>query len=191
MLDTGAAIAELRRRTLPSDGYDYYHTLYSAVRLYALTKDEGESRSVILRASRESERGNNLKAFDNFLDRFGGSRTLEPVSLPLSNAQMILEASPKILIRVDPIFSVREKEDSQVYCIYATKSPSLSQKYGAIGCYIQRMLLRKTALNNSSFCMFDAAQKKKFSERQITDMTPQIFRSDVRRLSADIEDIES
>lgn len=69
MLDTGAAISELQKRVNGPSGYDFYHTLYGAIRHYALTKDSDESRDEILQVTNDSERSNNLQAFENFLGR--------------------------------------------------------------------------------------------------------------------------
>ncbi len=109
---------------------------------------------------------------------------------PFSPTWMILRPAANLGVKVDPLFSVEEKGVEQIFCVYATKKPQLSQKYAAVGCYIQRGLLGRSVLSNGTFCMFDAAQKRKFSERQVTNMTAQILRSDARRLSGDIEDLE-
>ena len=84
MLDTGAAISELQKRVNGPSGYDFYHTLYGAIRHYALTKDSDESRDEILQVTNDSERSNNLQAFENFLghvDKWRSQMRIEVMSM--------------------------------------------------------------------------------------------------------------
>ncbi|WP_417723533.1 hypothetical protein [Salipiger sp.] len=184
LLDTGGRISELQKRLTSAGGYDFYKPLHKAIRTYC----PGEPQKVtqILDAPvKDIERKYNADAFKYFASKFGTSKGLEAITSP----KTINFQSAGISIRIDPVFELSHSGSRQIYCIWPTHKPQLSQRYGALACHLMRRAYSNTSLGNGSFFFSDFVTGKTYSEKQITNNTNLILMADVTSIGTLIKEL--
>lgn len=77
----------------------------------------------------------------------------------------------------------------QVYCLWPTQAPQLTQKYGAVACHIMRTANSSGNLANSSFYLADLVSNRVYSEKQITNNTNLILKADVNSIGTLIKEL--
>lgn len=177
LLDTGDQITEIQKRLNNSSGYDYYRTLNKAVRSYSGNRDA--NIEVTLNSPRNSvERDRNKKAFNIFKNKFGSSRNL----YALDQRKNLRFSQAGISISVDPLFEITKQDVRQMYCLWPTKAPQLTQKYGAVACHVMRRANSTGKLSNGIFHFTDLTSNRIYSEKQITNNTNLILMADVNSI---------
>lgn len=172
LLDTGQRIAEIQKRLSGGTGYDFYQSLQKAVRLYAPGNPD-EATSIL--EVNAVERRHNQEAFNRFEGKFGGLRSI----LPISSKRTLTFPNDGISISVDPLFEITSKDSQNAYALWATQSPPLLQRYGAVACHIMRRANASGALGNKKFFLCDLVNNKTYSEKQINNNTSLILAADV------------
>ena len=180
LLSTGERIAEIQKKLDGSDGYDFYNSLTKATKLRASGSEQSDIDDTLDYPTRAVERKYNREAFDVFDHKFGKSRSLED----LKNRGKILSPDKTFQIIVEPTFSASSKGVRVAYCLWATQKPEMTQRYGAVGCYVMRQALKNTPLANYQFAIYDLVGKKQYSEKQISNNTSLIFKADCGSISA-------
>lgn len=183
-LDTGGRISEIQKRLTSSGGYDFYKPLHQAIRAYSAGDNEAANK-ILIKPSNETEKKHNQSAFQKFEDKFGSIRSLDAVKSP----QKLNFAHAGISISVDPTFSFTQSGVQKVCTIWPTKSPQLTQKYGAVACHIMRRAYNGHSLANNSFYFADIVSGKIFSEKQITNNTSLILAADVNSIGTLIKEL--
>lgn len=174
LLDTGQRITEIQKRLSGGTGYDFYQSVQKAVRLYAAGKPD-EAINILDAPANAVERRYNQEAFNRFEAKFGGSRSI----LPISFKRTLTFPNDGISISVDPLFEITSKESQNAYALWTTQSPPLSQRYGAVACQIMRRANANGSLGNKQFLLCDLVNNKTYSEKQITNNTSLILAADV------------
>lgn len=180
LLSTGERIAEIQKKLDDADGYDFYNSMTKAIRAKANAESQATLDRILASPSRDIERTYNTAAFNSFETKFGSKRSLER----LSTKAHLFAPDRSFRITVDPLFRIMEKNVATAFCVWPSKSPALTQRYGAVACYIMRQALQSSAMANSQFGFFDATSNKKYSERQVSNNTNLIFRADCGSISA-------
>jgi hypothetical protein len=184
LLDTGGRISEIQRRLSGSGGYDFYKPLQKAVRAHCA----GETMKVdrILDAPvKEVERKHNREAFESFKSKFGSIKTLEAIK----NSKILKFPSAEIAISIDPLFELSKAGTRQIYSIWPTQKPQLSQRYGAVACHIMRRAYSSGPMANGAFFFADIVSGKAYSERQITNNTNLILMADVTSIGMLVKEL--
>ena len=177
LLDTGGRIAEIQKRLVGKGGYDFYKPLQQAVRAHC-DGDNSEALTILKRPTNDVERKHNQIAFDSFNAKYGSSRTLESVNQSTS----VKFKSAGIAIKLDPLFGCIKSGTQQVYAMWPTRQPQLTQKYGAVACHLMRRAYASSSLGNRSFMFADLVGKKVYSEKQINNNTNLILMADVNSI---------
>lgn len=184
LLDTGEKISELQKRLNGPGGYDFYKPLQRAVRLHSAGEHK-KALEVLEAPVNLTERKHNQDAFEKFRTRFGTVRTLSPVDEKGS----LKFTSDGIEILPDPLFEITKGGIRQVYCLWPTQSPELTQRYGAVACYIMRSAFKHKPIANAGFYLADLVSGRIYSEKQITNNTSLILSSDVASIGSIIKQI--
>ncbi|MEM6309976.1 MAG: hypothetical protein AAF754_07990 [Pseudomonadota bacterium] len=177
LLDTGGRISEIQKRLEGKGGYDFYKPLQQAVRAHCDGYPQ-KAADILNRPHNATERKYNQEAFDSFNQKFGSIRSLQAVK---QSASVQFRAAG-ITIKVDPLFEHVKSGSQNVYSLWATQQPSLTQKYGAVACHIQRLAYANSSLGNSSFHFADLVENRTYSEKQITNNTNLILMADVNSI---------
>ena len=184
LLDTGGRISEIQKRLNGSGGYDFYKPLQNAVRAHSSGRHVKASQ-ILAAPSNEIERKRNNLAFAAFDARFGALRSIQSVKSP----KKLDFPNSGISILVDPLFEISKSGIRQVYSLWPTQSPPLTQKYGAVACQIMREAYSKTGLANASFLFSDIVSNRIYSEKQITNNTKLILMADVNSISTLVKEL--
>jgi len=179
MSDTGEQISDVQKKINSSDGYDYYRTLKSAIKGHIAGLEPEDISMILESGSSPAERSYNTSAYNVFVSKFGKSKSISTVQMPKKHE--FFKSGIEIIF--DPLFSIETTKGISTYSIWANKSPALSQKYGAVACYLQREAYKNTALSNSTFFFVDLTKGNAYSEKQITNNTSAIARSDFRKIA--------
>ena len=172
-------VSDVQKRFAASTGYDYYWTLNKAIRAHASGAEADEVESILLSAANLTEEANNRAAFNVFMKRFGKSKSISAVKRSISRSF----ENDLIEVKFDPVFQIQDKSGSRIYAIWAMQTPTLEQSYAALACYMMQDAYRRTSLANSSFFFFDLVSDKLYSEKQITNSTPMVFRAELKKLA--------
>ena len=185
LLDTGSRIAELQKKIETQTGYDYYNSFNRAVQAFIESGERNDADLILSQPKNEHEQKNNTAAFEAFIKKFGACKSL---SLVKSRKNW----SPKganFSIIVAPLFEIEKAGNRQVFSTWALQKPLLTQKYGAVSCYVMRQAFASHSLANAGFFLYDLTNGKTYSEKQITNTTSKIFQSDVRWLTHELSDL--
>ena len=174
LLDTGGRISRLQKRLEKSNGYDFYKPLHRAIRLQC-EKRVDEAEAVLSAPSNDAERKHNKRAFDAYIDKFGTIRS----RAKLKSKKTLSFTSSGISITVDPLFSFEKAGGQSVFSVWPSQEPELTQKYGAVACFLMREAYKSSPLANSQFFLADLVSGKTFSEKQITNNTNLIVSADI------------
>lgn len=177
LLDTGGRIAEIQKRLSSDKGYDFYKPLQKAVRAFS-NNSEPSAEEILAAPVNEIERAHNRKAFDSFKNKFGSIRTLDS----FQNPKHLKFEAVEVEIAVDPFFELEKAGTREIYSLWPTRTPQLTQRYGAVACHIMRRSFANTQFSNANFFFADLVSNKVYSERQITNNTNLIFETDVSTL---------
>jgi hypothetical protein len=183
-MDTGSRIAEIQKRLNNDGGYDFYKPLQNAVRTHC----RGETLAVddILAApTNDTEQKHNKEAFEKFKSKFGSIKTLDAVK----DRKALTFHDFEISITIDPLFECTKSGGRQIYSLWPTQKPKLTQRYGAVACHIMRQAYTSEALGNGSFYFADLVGNKVYSEKQITENTALILASDARSIGTLIKEL--
>lgn len=184
LMDTGGRISDLQKRLAGTGGYDFYKPLQRAVRAHC-TKERLKVDGILNAPVKESERKHNRAAFESFEKKFGSVRSLSPVS----SARVLKFPSAGIAISIDPLFELTKAGSRQIYSVWPTQKPQLSQRYGAVACHIMRRTYSSGALANASFHFADIVSGKVYSEKQVTNNTNLILMADVTSIGTMVKEL--
>ena len=174
LLDTGGRISEIQKRLVRKGGYDFYKPLQQAVRAHS-HGDHAKAMDLLDKPQSEVEKKHNQDAFAEFEKRFGSMTTLEAID----QSATVRFADAGIAIKLDPLFGFLKSGSQNVYALWPTKQPGLSQRYGAVACHLLRRAYADSALGNRSFFFADLVESKTYSEKQITNNTNLILTTDI------------
>lgn len=184
LLDTGGRITEIQKRLNKSSGYEFYKPLQHAVRAYSGGKRE-KVDGILSSSTKDTERKYNQSAYSVFENKFGAAKNLQA----LQNKRQLRFARAGITISVDPLFEISKQEIRQMYCLWPTQYPQLTQKYGAVACHIMRRANSSGNLSNGSFHFADLVSNRVYSEKQITNNTNLILMADVNSIGTLIKEL--
>jgi hypothetical protein len=184
LLDTGGRISEIQKRLNSTGGYDFYKPLSGAVRAHC-DRDYDEVEDILNAPSNDVERNHNRFAFNKFSDKFGSKTSLEKIT---KSKKIMFDASD-ISITVGPLFEIEKSGDRQIYCLWPTQKPPLSQRYGAVACHLMRRAFANETLGNGSFYFADLVSNKVYSEKQISNNTALILKADAQSIGNLIKEL--
>ena len=147
---------ELFRRLTGTGGYDYYHTLNSAITAHIQNKTPDEIRYIINSSQRPQEVEHNNRAYMKYFDRFGSKKGLEL----FKKKSIVKLANGNVQIVIQPLFLHTSSTESVVYHIWPSKEPILDRGRAGLGCYL---LSRAFSKSNEKFKILDLSQGKLFS----------------------------
>ena len=183
-LDTGGRISEIQKRLSSQGGYDFYKPLQGAVKAYSSGDLESASKALAA-PTNLVERNHNAAAYSSFLKKFGTIRSISPLTIP----KQLKFHSAGISISIDPLFETTKGGTQNIYCLWPTQTPALTQKYGAVACHIMRKTYGGTPQANSLFHYVDLVSNRIFSEKQITNNTSLILAADVNSISTLVKEL--
>ncbi|MDW4548843.1 hypothetical protein R5H32_05700 [Defluviimonas sp. D31] len=186
LLDTGRQISEIQKKLSSTGGFDFYWTLSKAIAAYIDGKSDDEINDILLSSSSPSQQTYNTAAYENFIKRFGKKKNMSILNKKKTNTFF----TGGIAIVFDPLFSIEDSSGIHVYSIWANQKPELTQKYGAVACYLQREAYKNSALANSKFYFADLAAGRIYSESQITNSTSIIAKTDLKKINNMVSDLE-
>lgn len=184
-LDTGQKITAIERKVNSAAGYDFYNSLSRAIRARADAKSTEEIEDILLSPRNAAEREYNVAAYRVFEKRYARRRDIEAQN----NKRTYKVPNSAIAIICDPLFKTTENGVQWVHSIWATRSPMLQNKYGAVGCYVLRECFRASNLSNSTFAIANLVDDKRVSDKSISNTTSAILRSDADTLTRLILDV--
>jgi hypothetical protein len=184
LLDTGGRISEIQKRLTSASGYDFYKPLQKAVRLHSSGLDD-EAIDTLLMPANEIEKKYNQEAFNTFKTKFGSNRSLCSVN----ESKVIKFSSAGIAIKIDPLFIISKSGNEQVYSLWPTQKPQLTQRYGAVACYLMRSAYANSGLGNRPFFFANLIDNKVYSEKQITNNTNLILKADVNSIGTLVKEL--
>ncbi|WP_299872438.1 hypothetical protein [uncultured Sulfitobacter sp.] len=184
LLDTGQRISEIQKRLSGPGGYDFYQTMQKAVRFHA-SGDHDKALAVLATPTNAVERKHNQEAYSRFATKFGGSKSIEP----LKSKRTLNFPNAGISISIDPLFELTKKETRNCYGLWATQSPPLTQRYGALACYLMRRAYANDPLGNANFFFSDLVGGKTYSEKQVTNNTSLILAADVTSIGTLVKEL--
>jgi hypothetical protein len=184
LLDTGGRISEIQKRLSGSGGYDFYKPLQKAVRAHC-AGEKANAGGILNAPVNEIERKYNREAFKSFEAKFGSVKTLEA----LKSSKLLKFPSAGIAISVDPLFDLSKAGTRQIYSVWPTQKPQLSQRYGAVACHIMRQAYSSGPMANGAFFFADIVSGKAYSEKQITNNTNLILKTDVNSIGALVKEL--
>lgn len=179
-LDTGQKITAIERKLNSTTGYDFYHSLNRAIRARVGGKSTEEIEDILLSPSNAAEREYNLAAYRVFETRHAKRRGIEV----LAHKRTYKVPNSAISIVCDPLFRTTENGVEWVHAIWATRTPPLQNKYGAVGCYVLRECFRNSSLANATFAIANLVDYKRVSDKSINNTTSAILRSDASTLTS-------
>ncbi|WP_444463249.1 hypothetical protein [Rhodobacter capsulatus] len=185
LMDTGSRISELRKKIESQGGYDYYNSFSRAVGAFIEDGNRDRADEILAEPRNDHERSNNMGCFEAFIAKFGTTRSLTAVTAKKSWTA----PNAKFSINISPLFEIEKAGTRQVFATWALQKPDLSQKYGAVACYIMRQAFSGHPLANAGFYFYDLTGGKIYSERQVSNSTSRIFASDVRWLSHELAEM--
>ena len=184
LLDTGGRISEIQKQLQSSGGYDFYKPLQKAVRAHC-SGNHDEVKDVLEAPSNDIERLNNRTAYDAFETKFGSNKTLEallePKKLEFPDAGISITASP--------LFELTKSGTRQIYSLWPTKSPDLTQRYGAVACHLMRTAYSSASLGNGAFFYADLVGNRVYSEKQINENTDLILKADIASIGRLVKEL--
>ncbi|MEP5170945.1 MAG: hypothetical protein ABJQ23_14915 [Shimia thalassica] len=184
LLDTGGRISEIQKKLSGSGGYDFYKPLQNAVRSHCAGQ-QAEVEDILEAPTNEIERKHNQSAYDGFATRFGKTKSLEAIK----SAKLLEFPNAGIAISVAPLFELTKAGSRQIYCIWPTQKPPLSQKYGAVACHVMRRAFSTSAMANGSFHFADVVSNRVYSEKQISNNTNLILMADINSVGTLIKEL--
>lgn len=184
LLDTGGRISEIQKRLNSTNGYDFYKPLQSSVRAHC-NGGYDQANEILANPTNETERKYNLAAFEKFRDKFGSARSLEAVTL----SQKLNFPDAGISISVAPLFEFSKSGVRQIFSLWPTQKPQLTQRYGAVSCHLMRRAFSNSALGNGSFYFADLVSNRVYSEKQITNNTNLILQADVNSIGTLVKEL--
>lgn len=184
LMDTGSRISEIQKRLSSTGGYDFYKTLHKAIRTFA-TAGQDKVEEILAAPVNDVERKRNRDAFLVFQEKFGATKSLDAVKMP----KLLKFPDAGIAISVDAAFQIVKGGTLQIYSVWPTQKPELSQKYGALACHIMRRTYSNTAFANASFFYADLVSEKSYSEKQVTNNTNLILMADVSSIGTLIKEL--
>lgn len=184
LLDTGGRISEIQKRLTSPGGYDFYKPLQSAVRAHA-SGQLAKVADILEAPANVTERAHNQSAYDSFASKFGAIKSLE--SIKSSKTLKFTDAG--IGIVVDPLFGVTKGGERQIFSVWPTRTPPLTQRYGAVSCLLMRQAFSSGSLSNSAFFFADLVANKVYSEKQINNNTNLILMADVASIGALVKEL--
>jgi hypothetical protein len=185
LLDTGGRIQEIQKKLESSGGYDFYNSFQRATREKISGASDTDVAAILNAPSKEVERKYNTEAYNSVQNKFGSIRSLES----LSKKKKLTFLQADIEITVDPMFQLGKSGNLLSYSVWPTLKPELTQKYGAVACYIMREAYKGTGLSNSMFHYYDTTKDKSYSEKQITNNTSLIVNADINSISTMIKEL--
>lgn len=184
LLDTGSRISEIQKRLSGSGGYDFYKPLQKAVRAHC-SSESSKVDGILNAPVKEIERKYNREAFESFQAKFGSVKTLGAVK----RSKLLKFPSAGIAISIDPLFELSKAGVQQIYCVWPTQKPQLSQRYGAVACHIMRQSYSNSSMANGAFLFADITSGKVYSEKQITNNTNLILMADVNSIGTLLKEL--
>lgn len=184
LLNTGDRISEVQKRLSGPGGYNFYRPLQSSVRAHCKGQYE-EAQDILDAPANRSEREHNRAAYENFDAKFGSIRSLEALDL----GKNLDFPEHSVSIFVDPLFEYTKAGARQAFCLWPTSSPEMTQRYGAVACYIMRRTFTTGPLANCSFNFSDLVSNRNYSERQISNNTSLIFSADLNSIGTLVKDL--
>lgn len=179
LMDTGSRIVEIQRRLAGPGGYDFYRPFQKSVRAFC-DADFDAVEQILSAPTKVAEKKYNRAAFEGFKVKFG-----EPNScVSFSQPEALKFPEHEMSIFVDPLFFIDKSSGQQIYSLWPTKSPKVTQRYGAVACFIMRQAYVQTRFSNASFFLYDVISEKLYSEKQINSNTELILKADVASISA-------
>lgn len=174
-LDPSKLVAEVSRRMQNSGGYDYYSILADAVKAKASGSTEDEIEYILNRSSNPSEVAHNRAAYEKFDEKFGRKRGLEV----FERKGRVRMCEGKLVVTVNPLFSIKSARSFDVYSIWATQKPELDRARAGVGVYLMNDAFSRT-VPNYDFKMFNAINGKKYST--FNNTTPQAVTAIARNI---------
>jgi hypothetical protein len=184
LLDTGGRISEVQKRLAKPGGYDFYKPLQGAVRAHS-DGDFSQAKTILGAPVNETERKYNQDAFNAFKLRFGSIKSLEAIQ----QKRHLTFSGAGLRISIDPLFEFTKAGTRQIFCMWPTQKPTLTQKYGAVACHIMRSAYSNDKLGNGAFFFADLVSNKTYSEKQITNNTNLILKADVNSIGTLVKDL--
>ena len=184
LLDTGGRISEIQKRLSGAGGYDFYKPLQQSVRAHC-KGDEKRIAEILAAPTNSVERSHNKAAFAAFAKKFGKKKSTEAVK----QRKMLKFSSAGIAIAIDPLFEISKADSRQVFCLWPTQKPALTQKYGAVACHLMRRAFSNGSLANASFHFADIVAARVYSEKQITNNTNLILMADVNSIGTLVKEL--
>lgn len=167
-MDHVELLSAVSKKLDPFDGgHDYYWSLRKAIDAYIAGEADEVVKDILDKPSREIERRYNKIAFSNFMKRFGNAKKIEVVKDSLDFEMPQHEIS----ITVEPWFATEEKGVSYLHVVWAVQQPVLEKRNANIGCHILAETFSSSQFGNSTFCVMDLANSKRFSNKSVTDKT--------------------
>lgn len=185
LLDTGGRIQEIQRKLERSGGYDFYKPFQRATRSKISGSSQLDVEGILSAPVKEVERRYNTDTYNAVQTKFGSIRSLEAIR----NKKALPFPEADLEITVDPLFQYSKSGNLLTYSVWPTLKPELTQRYGAVACYIMRQAYRGLGLSNSSFHFYDATKDKSYSEKQITNNTSLIVNADINSISTLIKEL--
>ncbi|WP_425080054.1 hypothetical protein [Ruegeria denitrificans] len=165
-LDPSKLVAEVSRRMQSSGGYDYYNILADAVRAKASGATEDEIEYILNRSSNPSEIAHNRAAYEMFDEKFGRKRGLGV----FERKGRVRMCDGRLVVLVNPLFSIESSRSFDVYNIWATQKPELDRARAGVGVHLMNVAFSRTA-PNYNYKMFNAVDGKTYST--VNNTTPQ------------------
>jgi len=186
LLDTGGRISEIQKRISGAGGYEFYKPLQTAVRSHCSEKDSIKIDEILNAPNNDIERKYNKAAFDSFHAKFGTSKSIEAVKF----SKRVSFPKAGISINVDPLFELSKSGVREIYSVWPTQQPELTQRYGAVACYLLRQAYSSSAFANGSFFYTDIVSRKTYSEKQISNNTNLILTADVNTIGTLLNELQ-
>lgn len=165
-LDPSKLVAEVSRRMQTSGGYDYYNILADAVKAKASGRTEDEIEYILNRSSNPSEVAHNRAAYEKFDEKFGRKRGLSV----FERRGRVRLCDGRLIVVVNPLFSIETARSFDVYNIWATQKPELDRARAGVGVHLMREAFSRTA-PNYNYKLFNAVDGKSYSA--VNNTTPQ------------------
>ncbi|GAB2207497.1 hypothetical protein ROS1_43140 [Roseibium sp. ROS1] len=165
-LDPSKLVAEVNRRMQSSGGYDFYNILADAVRAKASGATQDEIEYILNRSSNPSEVAHNRAAYERFEEKFGRKRGLAV----FERQGRVRMCDGRLVILVNPLFSIESARSFDVYNVWATQKPELDRARAGVGVHLMKVAFRRSA-PNYSYKLFNAVDGKTYST--VNNTTPQ------------------
>ncbi len=147
LLDSTRQVAEVHKKLNFSSGYNFYRTLNLAIDAKASRKKDDEITDILMSSSNLVERDSNQSAYDMFEKKFGSKRGLAT----FKKSKNFHPKGANFTIRINPSFAIETGELSEIYAIWAMKTPDLTQSGGALACFNERCGNQQPPLHKLSF----------------------------------------